>query len=213
MANYSDISIDQGSSFSSTILVNDTNGLPLDLTGFQSRGQIRRSYSSLKAIDFVTSINNPTLGQVYISLPASITRSLKPGRYVFDVEIYNLNDDVTRISEGQVTVSAASTRTVTILSNISSLSDLQISEGTFTPEFNKDVLSYTATFTSKVSSITITPFVTDTTATLSVNCMPVINMFSSSDIKLLSGINSIPIIVTAQDGISQTVYNLIYTKI
>ena len=212
MANYSDISIDQGSSFSSTILVDDTNGLPCDLTDFQARGQIRRSYSSLTAIDFITTINNPTSGQVGISLPASVTRLMKPGRYVFDVEIYNLNDDVTRISEGQVTVSPASTK-VAILSTISTLDDLQINAGTFTPVFYKDTLSYTATFLNTVSSITITPFVTDTTATLTVNALPVINMFSSSDIKLLPGTNSIPIIITAQDGISQTVYNLIYTKI
>jgi hypothetical protein len=110
MATYSDIFIDQGSTFSSTISVKNTNGTPYNLTGYSVRGQIRKTYSSLTAISFTTNINVPTSGNVGISLTASQTRGMKPSRYVYDVEIYNDGGHVLRIAEGQVEISPASTR-------------------------------------------------------------------------------------------------------
>lgn len=110
MATYSDIFIDQGSTYSSTIDVLDTNGLPFNLTGYSARGQIRKSYSSANAIVFATNINLPLTGKVNISLTSSQTRGMKAGRYVYDVEIYNNGGHVIRISEGQVEISPASTR-------------------------------------------------------------------------------------------------------
>ena len=110
MATYSNIYIDQGSTYSSVIDVKDSNGLPFNLTGYLSRGQIRKSYSSSTAVSFATSINTPLSGKVGLSLTASQTRSMKPGRYLYDVEIFNSGGHVVRIAEGQVEISPASTR-------------------------------------------------------------------------------------------------------
>jgi hypothetical protein len=112
MASYTDIFIDQGSTYSSTIDVSDKNGFPFDLTDYSSRGQIRRSYHSQTAIDFVTSIIQPDdIGKVSISLSAAVTREMKAGRYVYDIEVFNdETEDVIRISEGQVEISPASTK-------------------------------------------------------------------------------------------------------
>ena len=110
MATYSDIFIDQGSTFSSTIEVKNVNGTPFVLTGYSARGQIRKSYSSLTAVSFATNINVATSGNVGISLTATQTRAMKPGRYVYDVEVYNSGGHVLRIAEGQVEISPASTR-------------------------------------------------------------------------------------------------------
>ena len=110
MATYSDIFIDQGTSYASTIDVFDPNGLPLNLTDYSARGQIRKTYASANAIDFTTNINDPETGKVHISLTAAQTRVMKPGRYVYDVEIYNSGGNVIRISEGQVEISPATTR-------------------------------------------------------------------------------------------------------
>jgi len=112
MATYTDIVIDQGCSFSSTIDVSDKNGFPFDLTGYSAKGQIKKSYASSNAVDFATIINNPLSGKVTISLEAAQTRLMKAGRYVFDVAIYNNSDDVIRISEGQVEVTPAATSTI-----------------------------------------------------------------------------------------------------
>jgi hypothetical protein len=110
MATYSDIFIDQGSSYSSTISVKNVNATSFNLTGYSARGQIRKSYSSVNAVAFTTSITIPTSGNVVISLTAVQTRAMKPGRYVYDVEVYNAAGHVLRIAEGQVEISPASTR-------------------------------------------------------------------------------------------------------
>lgn len=110
MATYSDIFIDQGSTYASTIDVLDPNGLPFDLSGYSARGQIRKTYASANAIDFTTNINDPESGKVNISLSATQTRVMKSGRYVYDVEIYNSGGNVIRIREGQVEISPATTR-------------------------------------------------------------------------------------------------------
>jgi hypothetical protein len=105
MAQYTDIIIDQGSTYLGKLPVIGANTLPVDLTGYAVRGQIRRSYSSLTSISFLATIDDAEGGIVFISLTPTQTASLKPGRYVFDVEIYNSDEsDVIRISEGQVTV-------------------------------------------------------------------------------------------------------------
>jgi hypothetical protein len=110
MATYSDIFIDQGTSYASTIDVFDPNGLPLNLTDYNARGQIRKTYASANAIDFTTNINQPTVGKVNISLTATQTRNMKPGRYVYNVEVYNSSGYVVRISEGQIEINPTTIR-------------------------------------------------------------------------------------------------------
>lgn len=109
MALYTDISIDQGSTYSGRIPVVNNDGLPVDLTSFDARGQIRKSYASTSAINFDIVIDDPVSGVINLRLDPEVTQTLKAGRYVFDVEIYD-NTDVIRVSEGQVHVSPRVTR-------------------------------------------------------------------------------------------------------
>jgi hypothetical protein len=105
MAAYTDIFIDQGSTYIGNIPVIGSNNLPVNLEGYSARGQIRRSHYSSIFTSFVCQILDSENGIVTISLTPIQTSALKPGRYVFDVEIYNSGGtDVVRISEGQVTV-------------------------------------------------------------------------------------------------------------
>jgi hypothetical protein len=106
MSEYTDLFVDQGSNFSSTIAVTNTNNLATDLTGYSARGQVRKSYTSETATNFTAAIDSdPTTGIVTISLSPTQTGSLKAGRYVYDVEVF-IDDSpettVLRISEGQV---------------------------------------------------------------------------------------------------------------
>jgi len=212
MATYSDINIDQGSSFSSTITVKDVNGLPFDVVGYSARGQIRKSYTSLTAIDFSTVILTPTtLGHVGISLTSAVTRGMKPGRYVFDVEIYNISNDVIRIAEGQVSVSPAATHIVAPLSTVSDLSELMLSYGTLNPEFTPKTLSYTISFPNHTTDIALTPISLDDTSTIKINGIPVISRTSSNGIALIPGVNVITIVVLAQDGVSTSTYTITCT--
>ena len=98
---------DQGSTFEAIIDLKDMGGLPLDVAGQNFRGQFRKSYSSLTATTFSCSVLNSSSGQIMISLSASITKTIKPGRYVYDIEMYDLTQQdtdnvVTRVLEGQI---------------------------------------------------------------------------------------------------------------
>ena len=109
MAVYANLSIDQGSTFNSIVTVEGPNGLLFNLTGYTARGQIRKSYNSTTAVNFTTSITSPTAGEISISLSASTTATLKPGRYQFDIEIVS-GAVVQRVIEGQAEVNPRVTR-------------------------------------------------------------------------------------------------------
>ena len=105
MAVYANLTVDQGTNFTSTIQVEGGNSLPFDLTGYTARGQIRKNYKSTTHVSFSTSINNPTKGEINVSLTAIQTAGMKPGRFVYDIEIVESNtNSITRVVEGQVEV-------------------------------------------------------------------------------------------------------------
>ena len=109
MAVYANLSIDQGSSFASTVTVEAPNGLLFDLTGYTARGQIRKTYSSTNSVEFTTAIATPQTGEISIGLSADTTAEMKPGRYQFDIEIVR-QTTVQRVIEGQVEVNPRVTR-------------------------------------------------------------------------------------------------------
>ncbi|MEI6607006.1 MAG: cadherin-like beta sandwich domain-containing protein, partial [Verrucomicrobiota bacterium] len=95
---------------------------------------------------------------------------------------------------------------------ISSLSSLAISTGTLSPTFAAATTSYTASVPNATTSITVTPTVTDATATLKVNGMTVVSGAASGAITLTVGNNPITVLVTAQDG-STTSYTITVNRI
>lgn len=110
MAIISNLTIDQGSTFSVDIDVTDADGDALNLTDFTVQGQMRKTYTSSTATTFVSEITSVTRGVVTISLTAATTNALKAGRYVYDVEITSPASVVTRIVEGQVEVTPGVTQ-------------------------------------------------------------------------------------------------------
>jgi hypothetical protein len=98
--------IDQGADFSTGITLYADNGMtPLDLTGYSFTSQMRKSYASSTATTFACSVPNPSTGQVILTLTASQTGALKPGRYLYDIEMVDLTTYRTRPVEGIVIVS------------------------------------------------------------------------------------------------------------
>jgi hypothetical protein len=100
MSTSANLYADQGCTFSSTINVYGITNEPFNLTGYSARGQIRRSYTSLTVVPFTCNIGNIQNGEVIISLSAAETRAMKAGRYLYDIEIYNVTDNVIRIAQG-----------------------------------------------------------------------------------------------------------------
>lgn len=110
MAVYSNLNVDQGTSFNVYVDLEDASGDVFDLTGFTVSAQIRKTYSSLTAINFSASIFNATDGVISLSLTDEQTSNMKPGRYVYDVEVVSVGGSVSRVLEGQVEVFAGVTR-------------------------------------------------------------------------------------------------------
>lgn len=107
MASKANLVIDQGSTYSVSISIFDAEGDPLNVTGYTSRSQLRKHYTSSNAVTFQTSLSN---GEISLALTANQTTSLIPGRYVYDVELIDQSNNVTRIVEGIVTVTPEVTR-------------------------------------------------------------------------------------------------------
>jgi len=85
MATYANLYIDQGADFKSTVLLEDTNTDPLDLSNLDFSGQIRRSYLSDTAYDFTITKTEADDGELQLEVPASVTSNMPRGRYVYDV--------------------------------------------------------------------------------------------------------------------------------
>ena len=111
MAIYANLTIDQGTDYYSTVSVEGSNGLPYDLTGHTARGQIRKNYTSSTYYPFTVTINRPLQGEIEIEVDNAVTAVMKPGRYVYDIEITeSLTGDRTRVVEGQVEITPGVTR-------------------------------------------------------------------------------------------------------
>ena len=110
MASISNIFIDQGATFTTTVTVTDSNGDAVNLSGYSVAAQIRKTFLSSSATAFTASISNASAGEITISLTDSQTTSLESGRYVYDVLITASGGTKTRVVEGQVTVNPSVTR-------------------------------------------------------------------------------------------------------
>jgi len=116
MAQQEDITIDQGADFAMQLQLAEVNGNPKDLTSHFVTGTVKKTYTSDSAdtFSFSSSINEPTDGIVTLTLSNTITDTMKPGRYVYDVELSftdsALNTVVERILEGTVYVTPSVSR-------------------------------------------------------------------------------------------------------
>ena len=110
MAVYSNLTVDQGTDFTMSVDVTDTDGDALNLTGFTVAGQVRRSYFSTTAVNFTCAVSNATSGIITVSLSGTQSDAMKAGRYVYDVEITNSGGTTTRVLEGQLEIMPAVTK-------------------------------------------------------------------------------------------------------
>jgi hypothetical protein len=113
MATVSNLNIDQGSTFSSTINLDNAASGVFELNTYQARGKIRKSYRSQTYTQFTCTINenSPAQDTITISLTAVQTKKLNAGRYVYDVEIFNSStSEVIRVLEGQIEILASATQ-------------------------------------------------------------------------------------------------------
>lgn len=104
MADFVELQIEAGATFSTEITVNDANGSAKNLVNYTVSSQLRKSYYSSTAVDFTITLTDAPNGVIEMTLPAETTSNIRAGRYVYDVEIKDSSNVVTRIFEGIVTV-------------------------------------------------------------------------------------------------------------
>jgi hypothetical protein len=111
MATYANIYIDQGSDFHTTFEVASERLDPVDFSGVDVRGQIRRTYMSETAYDFEIHVIDPSTGYFAVSLDSEVTSVMRSGRYVYDIyAIDQGGGDSYKLIEGQVEIVPSVTR-------------------------------------------------------------------------------------------------------
>ena len=118
MAQYEEITIDQGTDVAIQLELVDNTGAAKSLTGYSVTAKMKKNYNSTDSSDiqcFTSSVASPsTDGIVTLSLTKSQTDALRAGRYVYDVELSYVDSDantiVERILEGRVQVTPSVTK-------------------------------------------------------------------------------------------------------
>jgi|TARA_Y100000033_G_scaffold11971_1_gene11131 hypothetical protein len=106
----SNITIEQGFDFDTSFQLEDTRtNSPLVLTGVETEGMLRKSYSSSSSVSFASTVADDSNGIISISLTSTQTAALKPGRYVYDIKITNAGKEYKAV-EGSALVRAGVTR-------------------------------------------------------------------------------------------------------
>ena len=112
MATTSNLVIDQGTTFNAIITLTNQDGTAINLTGYTVKSQFRKSYQSSSATNFVATIYSTNPGKVQLSLAPEVSSAVRPGRYLYDVEITNTStSEKTRVLEGLVIITPEITQT------------------------------------------------------------------------------------------------------
>jgi hypothetical protein len=118
------LDMNQGSTFGFSIIWNDVNGVPKDLTGYTARMQIRPSFASNTVTESLTTANGELVitansGQITATLSATRTAAITvdyttgtPPRtaYWYDLEAVSGSGVVDRLLQGKMTVWGEVTR-------------------------------------------------------------------------------------------------------
>jgi hypothetical protein len=105
-----DLVIHQGSDFSHVVSVLDPSGAILNLTGYTARMQIRSYVDSIATLEDMTTGNgkiglNGPAGQLTLQLTSAVTAAYTWRSGVYDLEIASSGAIVTRIMQGNVSLS------------------------------------------------------------------------------------------------------------
>jgi hypothetical protein len=101
--------VDQGANFVYNIYLIDADGNPFNISNYTANAQIRRTYTSYSYVTMNTAITGVS-GLITLSMNAATTANLTNTRYVYDLELKNSANVVSRIVEGTVTVNLGVTR-------------------------------------------------------------------------------------------------------
>ena len=115
MAAVYDITIEQGATFRLSLIWKDSSNVPVNLTGYTARMQVRRSYTdTVIQLAMTTEGGSITLGgaagTINVVSAATATEDIAARAGVYDLELMSSDGVVTRLVEGKVTIKPEVTR-------------------------------------------------------------------------------------------------------
>jgi hypothetical protein len=114
-----DLSIEQGTSFSMVVTFEDSNGDPINLSGYSGRGQIRAAATATSVLaSFTVTITDAANGEVTIALDPEDSSAIpvkgknysEKTEYVYDIELYTVGGEVIRLLNGKASISPEVTK-------------------------------------------------------------------------------------------------------
>ena len=110
MAAFTELLIEQGATFSTTINVEDNAGSAINLYGYSASSQMRKSYYATSNTIITSTITGNANGEITLSMSSATSSNVSAGRYVFDLLITAPDTTKTRVVEGIVIVSPGVTQ-------------------------------------------------------------------------------------------------------
>jgi len=108
MATKVNLVVDQGTTFQTSVTFNDENGNTINFSTYSGAAQMRKHFTSSNSVSF--SVNMTSNGVITLGLTANQTANLTSGRYVYDLEVTDSSNLISRLIEGIVTVTPNVTR-------------------------------------------------------------------------------------------------------
>ena len=108
MATKVNLVVDQGTTFITSVTFNDEAGSAINFSTYTGAAQLRKHFTSSNSTSFSVTLSNT--GVITLSLTANQTSNLVAGRYVYDLEVTDAGNTISRLIEGIVTVTPNVTR-------------------------------------------------------------------------------------------------------
>ncbi|WP_173218558.1 S-layer homology domain-containing protein [Paenibacillus alba] len=197
--------------------VPSTPSAPTGITAMAGDGQVTLMWTGVQGAVTYSVYQGTASGSYGLTSIATVsgatysytaTRLTNGMTYYFAVKASNAGGNSRYSNEVSTTPKAA----IPGASNNANLSSLAISGVALSPSFDPITIFYTASVVNGVTSVTVTPTVSDGNATMKVNGTVVSSGQTSGAISLNVGSNPITVAVTAQDGKTTQTYTVIVTR-
>ena len=98
------IVIEQGADYSSSFTITNPDGSPYTIFNNSADATLKKHSESETSYTFTSEID-PDDGQILLSMSNTLTSTIPPGRYFYDIVITNINDGYkSRVIEGMAMV-------------------------------------------------------------------------------------------------------------
>ena len=99
MAATYNITINQNADFRRSFQVKE-NSVILNITGYTFSGRLKASFNDDSYVDFVATVTDGPAGTFSINLTDTVTGSMSPGTWVYDIIMTDTASDKTRLIQG-----------------------------------------------------------------------------------------------------------------